>query len=477
MSNDSISYETAEEHRVESIAGGRTWDVTCTCGTVMASHTTARALENYAAHVLYRERLRTAAGSPLSASSSVAPGKFCPQCLRPDHGSSACEAVPSPSASLPAPEETDGWEVEALRTAIRWITDGHCDDGEVHHTFPYEERAWCVVGGKTHAVVDVDDRNAPQNSLIYSTTPEPAPEVEETAESLDPDIGAWANVLLAVEGLEEEVEARAADDDATYRILATTARMLRAAVNTCRSCGSPAPVHARDCAARPSPLREGTPASEAHRSAEQQANDLTRDLCDCFHEMPSASETGEVCDSLFADGPCGEPADAECHWYSDDHDHRPSARCHPFQARQDTPASPEEWVRGSEVRDHFGAEVHGVVYEHGLRSFAIPLAVEQVISRAAEERAEGHRAAYMVAREARDRAESALAEERARVQELEAALRPFAKTAREYDERVYPDDRDSQQVGVALGDLRAARRVLAGRQTEPPQGGQENDRG
>ena len=47
-----------------------------------------------------------------------------------------------------------------------------------------------------------------------------------------------------------------------------------------------------------------------------------------------------------------------------------------------------------------------------------------------------------------------------RVQELEAALRPFAKLAEQYDERVYPDSPDSQPITTRLGDLRAARRAL-----------------
>lgn len=49
-----------------------------------------------------------------------------------------------------------------------------------------------------------------------------------------------------------------------------------------------------------------------------------------------------------------------------------------------------------------------------------------------------------------------------RIQELEAALRPFARLAEEYDGRVYPFDNDSQFVGARLGDLRQARLVLAG---------------
>lgn len=354
--------------------------------------------------------------------------------------------VPPPSASLPAPEETDGWEVEALRTAIRWITDGHCDDGEVHHTFPYEERAWCVVGGKTHAVVDVDDRNAPQNSLIYSTAPEPAPEVEETAEYPDcarcghgaliwhdDDSGICVCGCQKYQRPEETAEA-------VERTLRDEVRLILEGVGMILDRLPPA--------ARPSPLREDTPASEAHRSAVQQANDLTRDLCDSNHEMPSASETAEVCDWLFADGPCGEPADAECHWYSDDHDHRPSARCHPFLARQDTPASPEEVPTRTAILDYL-CRVDGWYEEHHDDTVDLLEAHERAISRAAEERA---MAAYAEGHDMHCAAE-------ARVQELEAALETVVTQL----------DRVPRSSGPAL---LVARRALAGRQTEPQQGGE-----
>ena len=43
---------------------------------------------------------------------------------------------------------------------------------------------------------------------------------------------------------------------------------------------------------------------------------------------------------------------------------------------------------------------------------------------------------------------------------LLAALRPLAALAREYDERVYPDDRDTQGVSVPLGVLRQARAAI-----------------
>lgn len=73
--------------------------------------------------------------------------------------------------------------------------------------------------------------------------------------TLDPDIGTWANVIMAVEGMEEEVEARAGRDDESTRTLTLFSRVLRSALNTCRGCGVAQPynrpLHARDCQFQP----------------------------------------------------------------------------------------------------------------------------------------------------------------------------------------------------------------------------------
>jgi hypothetical protein len=64
------------------------------------------------------------------------------------------------------------------------------------------------------------------------------------------DIGAWMNVIMAAESMEEEVEEREKDGDETVRVLRVFARLLRGAINTCRWCGSTGNApHSRDCRA------------------------------------------------------------------------------------------------------------------------------------------------------------------------------------------------------------------------------------
>lgn len=358
-------------------------------------------------------------------------------------------AVPSPSASLPAPEETDDDYCDTCDDE-GWIPN----DEDEEPGNPWKPCPWC-------------NKNASKPSP-YTFVPEPAPEVEETAESLDPDIGAWANVLLAVEGLEEEVEARAADDDATYRILATTARMLRAAVNTCRSCGNPAPVHARDCAARPSPLREDIPASEKDEgdgetvyglfpggdprrfSPDEESctpEEIARWEAACAAANQAEAEGREIdylapgCLTL-GDGSAWDGTGLGIGVYT----YTPSPE--PVEeARQDTPASPEEWVRAPHL-DRWD-ERAWMLNTAGpkTRVVRIPEAVEQAISR------EATTSAQLSCLEATG-CSAVLRAERAetRVQELEAALRWVRGETRADDEYVveYID------------------RALTDRQTEPP---------
>ena len=46
------------------------------------------------------------------------------------------------------------------------------------------------------------------------------------------------------------------------------------------------------------------------------------------------------------------------------------------------------------------------------------------------------------------------------IEEMRVALRPFAELANEYDERVYPPDKDSQRISVTLGECRRAAEAL-----------------